>query len=96
VLHVDNTATHLGLDDAATIAGKYEQSAANFGRVCRAHGDIVKAYPSHKVARLMRALPLRRAFGRAFKGLALAELAPLSLRAFSLRLYRAALYAETV
>jgi glycosyltransferase involved in cell wall biosynthesis len=96
IVHVDNTATHLGLDDAATIAAKYEQSAANFGRVCRAHADIVKSYPGHKVARLMRRTPLRRAWSRVFKGLALAEFAPLRLRAFSLRLYRASIYAETV
>jgi hypothetical protein len=56
----------------------------------------VKAYASHRAARLMRGLPLRRAWGRAFKALALAEFAPLSMRAFSLRLYRASLYAETV
>jgi glycosyltransferase involved in cell wall biosynthesis len=96
ILHIDNTATHLGLDAPATIAAKYEQSAANFGRVCRAHADIVKAYPSHKVARLMRAVPLRRTWARGFKGVALAEFAPLNLRALSLRLYRAALYAETM
>jgi glycosyltransferase involved in cell wall biosynthesis len=94
--HIDNTATHLGLDEARTIAAKYEQSAANFGRVCRAHADIVKTYPGHKVARLMRRAPLRRAWRPALKALALAEFAPLRLRALSLRLYRAALYAETV
>jgi len=96
VVHIDNTATHLGLDTARTIAAKYEESAANFGRVCRAHADVVRAYPSHKAARLLKPVPLKGLWRPVLKGVALAERAPLPVRAFALRLYRAALYAEAV
>ena len=94
--HIDNTATHLGLDTAAAIAGKYEQSAANFGRIARSHHDLVSRYPSYRAARLCRRIPARPVWRPALKALALAEKAPLPLRALAMRLYRAALCAEEV
>lgn len=94
--HVDNPATHLGLDTAAALAAKYEQSAANFGRVSRAHPDVVGAYAGHRAARLLKAVPLKGLWRPMLKGLALADMAPLPLRAFALRLYRAALCAEAI
>lgn len=96
ILHIDNTATHLGLDTAPTMAGKFEQSAANFARVVAGHRDIVSAYPSYKVARALKPVPLRSVWRPMLKGLALAEVAPLPLRAFAMRLYRASLYIEAV
>jgi glycosyltransferase involved in cell wall biosynthesis len=96
ILHVDNPATHLGLAPAAAMAAKFEQSAANFARVIAAHGDIVRAYPSYRVARALRRAPLRRLWRPWLKAAALFDAAPAGLRAFALRLYRAALYAEAV
>ena len=94
--HIDNTATHLGLDSAATIASKYEQSVGNFSRVVAAHKAIVSAYPSYRVARVLKRFPLRNAWRPLLKAIALAETVPTRLRAFSMRLYRATLYAEVV
>jgi glycosyltransferase involved in cell wall biosynthesis len=96
ILHVDNTATHLGLDPARAIAAKYEQSAANFARVVARHRTVVERYPSYKVARMLKRVPLRGAWRPLLKAFALAEAAPLAGRAFAMRLYRAALYAEAV
>lgn len=96
IAHIDNTATHLGLDTAPVIAAKYEQSTANFAHVLARHPDVVERYPSYRAARLLRRLPMRSAWRPALKALALAEIAPLPARAFAMRLYRAALYAEAV
>lgn len=96
ILHIDNTATHLGLDPARAIAAKYEQSAANFARVVARHREIVERYPSYRAARMLKRLPLRGAWRPALKAVALAEAAPLAARALAMRLYRAALYAEAV
>jgi glycosyltransferase involved in cell wall biosynthesis len=96
ISHIDNPATHLGLAPAAAMAAKFEQSAANFARVVAAHGDIVRAYPSYRVARALKRVPLRRLWRPWLKAVALVEAAPAGLRAFALRLYRAALYAEAV
>ncbi len=96
ILHLDITATHLGLDTAQTMAGKYEQSAANFARVVAAHPEVVSTYPSYKVAKVLKRAPLRGLWRPLLKSYALTDAAPLPSRAFAMRLYRAALYAEAV
>jgi len=94
--HVEIHATHLGLDPAPVLAAKYEQSAANFGRLAAAHPDIVRGYPSYRVARLLRRIPLPGLWRPLLKAAGLNEAAPVPLRAFALRVYRAALCAEAV
>lgn len=96
ITHIDNTATHLGLDTARALAAKYEQSTANFRRVVQRHLGIVSAYPSYRIARLLKRAPLRGLWRPLLKEIACAEGLPVKLRAFSLRLFRAALYAEAV
>jgi glycosyltransferase involved in cell wall biosynthesis len=96
ITHIDNTATHLGLDTAPAMAAKYEQSVANFALVVRAHRQIVAAYPSYRVARLLKPAPLKGLWRPALKAVALAGAAPLGVRALAMRLYRAALYADVV
>jgi glycosyltransferase involved in cell wall biosynthesis len=96
IRHIDNPATHLGLDPAPTLALKYEESAANFARILKAHPDVVRRYPSYWAAKLLKYAPLRRIWRPALKALALAPPAPLGLRAFSMRLYRAAVCAEAI
>ena len=96
VIHLDNPATHMGLDTVEALAGKYEQSAPNFARVVSRHPDIVSGYPSYKAARLLKRLPGAARIRPLFKAAAIAPLLPTGARAFSLRLYRAALYAGAV
>jgi glycosyltransferase involved in cell wall biosynthesis len=96
ILHIDNTATHLGLDTATALAAKYEQSAANFARVVQSHFDLVSGYPSYRVAKILKSLPLRGTWRPMLKAVALTEAAPTPLRAFAMRLYRAALYSDAV
>lgn len=96
VVHVDNPATHMGLDTVAALAGKYEQSAPNFGRMVQRHPEVVAAYPSYRVAKLLKRLPGLPLLRRAMRRGAEADWLPVATRAFSLRLYRAALYADAV
>jgi glycosyltransferase involved in cell wall biosynthesis len=96
ILHIDNPATHLGLDPAPIIAMKYEQSAANFARLYRSHPDVVRTYPTYRVARLMKKAPLPALWRPTLKAIALAEGAPLALRAFCMRLYRVAVTAQAI
>jgi glycosyltransferase involved in cell wall biosynthesis len=96
VLHVDIPASHLGLDTADRLAAKYEQSVENFARVVGRHPEIVSLYPSYRVARALKGVPALDAWRPWLKRLALAPVLPASARALSLRLYRAALYAEAV
>lgn len=96
VIHVDNPATHMGLDTVEALAGKYEQSADNFARVVARHPDIICSYPSFRAARLLKRLPALASVRPWIKRLAFAGWMPTRARAASLRLYRAAIYAEAV
>ncbi len=96
IVHIDNPATHMGLDTVDALVAKYEQSAANFARVAAKHPDIVATYPSYRAARLIRRMPGHRLARPLLKAAARHERLPNAARAFSLRLYRAALYAEAV
>ena len=96
VTHIDNPATHLGLDTAEALARKYEQSAANFARVLARHAEVVAAYPSYRLARALKRLPALKAWRPLLKWTALSPAAPLTARVLALKTYRAALYAEVV
>jgi hypothetical protein len=96
VLHIDNPATHLGLDTADVLAGKYEQSVQNFARLAARHPDLVSSYPSFKAAQLFKSWPGVPRWRGLLKRLALSSLAPLTLRVLAMKAYRAALYAEAV
>jgi glycosyltransferase involved in cell wall biosynthesis len=96
ILHIDNPATHLGLDTASALAGKYEQSAPNFARMLAQHPGVVRGYPSYRLARALKALPAVKHWRGLLKWTALHPAAPLIARVLALKAYRAALYAEVV
>jgi len=96
VVHLDNAATHMGLDTVEALARKYEQSAPNFARMAQRHPEIVAAYPSHKAARLLKRLPGLPRLRQMMRRGADTTWLPVAARAFSLRLYRVALYADAV
>nr|WP_314434682.1 glycosyltransferase family A protein [uncultured Brevundimonas sp.] len=96
VIHIDNPATHMGLDTVADLAGKFDQGAGNFARVVALHPAIVQTYPSYKAARALKRLPALPLIRGLVKQAALAPVLPTKARAFALRLYRAAVYADAV
>ncbi len=96
IVHVDNPATHMGLDTVDALARKFEQGAPNFARVVALHPQFATAYPSYKAARLIRKLPVRSLLRAGLKTIAKTPLWPVAMRAFALRLYRTALYAEAI
>lgn len=96
VEHIDNTATHMGLDRPETLARKYEQSVGNFARVVRKHPHVVSQYASYKAAKLLKFVPLLSIVRSVLKAAALSEALSARLRAGALRVYRAALYAQVV
>jgi len=94
--HIDNSCTHLGLNSAKMLAAKFEQSAANFGRMVARHRDRMANYRSYRAARLLKKIPMRRVWKPLLKTTALMESIPLGLRAMAMRLYRAVLYVDAV
>ena len=96
VVHIDNPATHMGLDTVQDLARKFDQGAANFARVVALHPAIVQTYPSYKAARALKRLPALPLARRLMKQVALTTVLPVKARAFALRLYRAAVYADAI
>lgn len=98
VRHIDNTATHLGLDADAVLLSKYSRSAGNFARLAARHPGVMHQTPLYKMARMISGLPGRGLIRSAAKALALSApgFTPIRARLFGLKLYRAAVYAETI
>lgn len=93
VMHIDNPATHMGLDTVEDLARKFDQGAGNFARVVALHPRIVAAYPSYRAARALKRLPALPLLRRLTRRAARTDALPVGARAFALRLYRAAVYA---
>ena len=96
VVHIDNPATHMGLDTVEDLARKFDQGAGNFARVAALHPQIVAAYPSYRAARVLKRLPGLPVLRRLSRRAARTDVLPIKARAFALRLYRAAVYADAV
>jgi hypothetical protein len=96
ILHIDNTATHLGLETSRVLIAKYRESVGNFGRFAAAHPDVVAGYPSYRAARLLRRAPLRVLWRPLLAALVLMPFVPVTARSLALRLYRASLYADVI
>ncbi len=96
VLHVDNPATHVGLDDVSTLLRKSTEAGANFARLARKHPKQVRRFAAHRAASALRFTPARRAQQRVYRWLARDPLgaAPMRVRCAALKLLRASYYAE--
>ena len=98
IIHIDNPATHLGLDSTDTLLRKYGTSGPNFARLAHQHPDAVAGTPLYKAATSLRPLPGKFIIKSLCRGLARDRfgLIPMRLRLFALKLYRAAVYSETL
>lgn len=96
VIHIDNTATHLGLDPDPKLIEKYAGSADNFARLVERHPETMSATPLYKMARTLRPLPGRTIIESSALKLAKMRGAPLKARLFGLKLYRASVYGASL
>jgi glycosyltransferase involved in cell wall biosynthesis len=96
IVHIDNTATHLGLDDDEALLGKYTRSARNFALVAGRHPETMQATPLFRAASFAKKLPLRPAFAALARGTALNPKLPVALRGNALKLARAIAYGEAL
>jgi hypothetical protein len=93
--HIDNPATHLGLDDDKSLMGKYARSGANFARMAERHPKAAATMPLYKAAKTARGLPLRFVFKGVARLLVKLPL-PVALRGRALKAWRALVYAEAI
>jgi len=96
VRHIDNTATHLGLDADTVLMSKYARSGENFARLVQRHPDEARAMPLFRIAQRMRALPLRGTFRDVAEWTARTKALPVAVRGRALKAWRALVYAEAL
>jgi hypothetical protein len=96
IMHVDNPATHVGLDDVETLLRKSAEAGPNFARLARKHPRQVQRFAAHRTARALRATPAQKAQRDLYGWLARDPLGatPMRLRCAALKLYRASHFAE--
>ena len=92
ILHIDNPATHLGLDSDDKLIEKYAHSADNFLRLIERHRDKMDETKLYRAARAMSRLPGLAGLKHLFSRLARTRWLPMRLRLVSLKLFRAAVY----
>lgn len=98
IRHVDNSATHLGLEAPEKLLSKFEKSAPNFRRFVERHPDLATALPSFKVARLLSRTPGSRRLRPMFAAMAKDKLGitPMVARVLALKLWRASWYGDAL
>lgn len=96
IMHVDNPATHAGLDDVQTLMRKSAEAGPNFGRLARKHPAMVRRFAAHRIASAMRATPARRAQRQLYSWIARDPrgFTPMRVRCAAFKLLRASHYAE--
>ncbi|MAI89703.1 glycosyltransferase family 2 protein [Ponticaulis sp.] len=94
VIHIDNTATHLGLDTTENLIRKYESSGENFWRTVSLHPDVMTDTPLYRMARLFSNLPGRGLVRELTRIISRSPnwIAPRSVRLLALKTFRAAVY----
>ena len=96
VRHIENTATHLGLDRDEVLLKKYGQSGANFALALQEHPEALKPTPLYKAAKLISLLPGRSGLMSIARRVAKWRSLPINLRLLALKLYRASVYAKVL
>lgn len=96
ILHVDNPATHAGLDDLSALIRKSGEAGPNFARLAQKHPLAVRRFAAYRAAMAFKFAPARALLRRFLAWLAADEagLAPMPVRRAAFKLYRASHYAE--
>lgn len=94
IAHIDNPATHAGLDSVDTLLRKCAEAGPNFARLAAKHPRQVARFAAHRAARALKRAPqwLRGVF--AWLARDPMGAAPMPLRCAAVKLYRASHYAE--
>ncbi|MES1201678.1 MAG: glycosyltransferase family 2 protein, partial [Pseudomonadota bacterium] len=92
VRHIDNPATHVGLDSVATLLRKCREAGPNYARLLSKHPSAQR-FRSYRAAHAMRRLPGYKALRAPLAAIAQSA-APLHARHAALKLYRTTIYAE--
>lgn len=94
--HIDNPATHLGLDETGALLDKFGGSGRNFARLARRHPDAISQMPLYRMAKLFSHFPARGLLQRLARGGAAFTVFPVGVRLACLKTYRALAYSKDI
>lgn len=96
ILHIENPATHAGLDSVETLMRKSAEAGRNFARLAQKHPRAVRRFAAYRAASALKFAPARNALRRFTAWLAAdnAGLAPMPVRRAAFKLHRATHFAE--
>ena len=94
VFHIENTATHLGLDSTDKLLAKFGTSGANFARLVKHHPAEARKMRIWQTANFLKSIPLRGLGKSLSKAAAKAGWLPMPLRLLGLKFYRAYCYGD--
>jgi glycosyltransferase involved in cell wall biosynthesis len=98
LVHIDNPATHMGLDDCDVLLRKSASAAANFQRLITKHPEASRRWPARQAAELLQKLPGHH-FARPLLRAVVhdrAGLMPMAVRIWALKLWRASHAAQAL
>jgi glycosyltransferase involved in cell wall biosynthesis len=96
IMHVENTATHNGLDDTDALLRKAAQAGANYRRLVDKHPNAVQRFRSFQLAKHLSRWPFLLRLKSHCAELARFHSAPLVLRSAAYKLFRTLTYAESL
>jgi glycosyltransferase involved in cell wall biosynthesis len=96
IRHIDNPATHAGLDSVETLLRKFGEAGPNYARLAAKHPDAVPRFASWRAVKVLKRAPGHRLSRPLLRWLAKDPLGitPMIARHAALKLYRTSIYAE--
>jgi glycosyltransferase involved in cell wall biosynthesis len=96
IRHINNPATHAGLDSVPTLLRKFNEAGPNYARLVRKHPEATARFASYRAVRIFKRLPGHRLARPLLAALARhsSGAVPMLLRHAALKLYRTSIYAE--
>ncbi len=98
LVHIDNPATHMGLDDCDALLGKSAGAGHNFRRLIEKHPEASRRWPARQAAEFLLNLPGQRLARPVLRAVVQdrAGLMPMAVRIWALKLWRASHAAQAL
>ncbi len=96
LLHIENPALHLGLENTDTLLDRFKNSAQNYLRFTTRHPELARSLKLYSVSKTLGRIPGQRFMRPVLKFTVKTQHIPMRFRLTALRLWRASWYAEAL
>jgi glycosyltransferase involved in cell wall biosynthesis len=95
LIHIDNPALHLGLENTDTLLNRFKTSGPNYVRFTEKHPELAKTLTLYKLSKRLKNLPGQKLARPVLKTIVKMPF-PMRARLLALKLWRASWYAEAL